>query len=366
MNPFLLFLILSAVFGGVYFTHFIAIIHLGLHNETMSHILIVPFISAFFILREMKLFSVNKQKKFVVPGIIIIVSGVFVYGIIQYLAWNHVVKGGYFLSIPAFSAWSALVGLYVFGRGYIIVKSPLFKEKRALSHENKKDAITGIVCIVSAGILYGLACFILPTHVSSNDYLSIVAFTAWMMFIGIYIFCFGYASIRLYPFPFLFLLLAMPLPGIIEYPFTYILLYFSAKVTEIILVISGITFVNDGFLFHLQNISVLIADECSGIRSTLAMFLVGIIIAHLYLNKFWKKLVLIILLFPIAGFKNGVRIAIITILAEKVDKAFITNSFLHNQGGFFFFLLGFLCIFLVVWVLSLGNRKKSVKKESPV
>jgi exosortase/archaeosortase family protein len=97
--------------------------------------------------------------------------------------------------------------------------------------------------------------------------------------------------------------------------------------------------------------SIQVAKECSGIRSSLGLFITGILAGHLFLKTGWKKFVLVLFVFPITVLKNGIRIVTLSSLAIYVDEKFITQSFLHKSGGFIFYIPALFLLGLILWWL---------------
>jgi exosortase len=100
----------------------------------------------------------------------------------------------------------------------------------------------------------------------------------------------------------------------------------------------GVPVLRQGFLLTVPGVTIEVAKECSGIRSSMALFITCVVAAHVFLRTPWKKLAFVLLAFPLALLKNGVRIVTLTLLSTYVDPSFLTGR-LHQQGGFIFFLL---------------------------
>ena len=64
---------------------------------------------------------------------------------------------------------------------------------------------------------------------------------------------------------------------------------------------------------------------------------------------------LCMLVLPLAMFKNGLRIATLSILSVYVSRDFL-YGWLHHSGGVVFFLIGIAFIYLALRVLQLGER----------
>jgi len=107
----------------------------------------------------------------------------------------------------------------------------------------------------------------------------------------------------------------------------------SADMSYAILRLTGVPVFRQGMKFALPGLDIEIAPECSGIRSSLVFFTVGILAAGLYLRSGWKKFALIASTIPIAIFKNAVRIVSLSLLSIYVNRAFLNGPIHHQYGG---------------------------------
>jgi exosortase len=156
-------------------------------------------------------------------------------------------------------------------------------------------------------------------------------------------------------FPFVFLLFALPLPAFLLSRIIYALQAGSAAITEAIFDLTGVPALREGFVFHLPRVSIEIAQECSGIRSSIALLILAVLVSHFAFRAFWKKAVFVCAGLAMMIIKNGIRIATLTLLAIYVDPGFLFGK-LHRQGGFLFFLIGLLLLLPVFWLLRRGER----------
>jgi exosortase/archaeosortase family protein len=146
-----------------------------------------------------------------------------------------------------------------------------------------------------------------------------------------------------------------PIPFASLHPIIYALQVASTEVSDVLFGLSRVPYTRDGFVFHLPGISVEVAEVCSGIRSSLALFITAILAGHFFLDKLWKNAVLAVFIFPVTVFKNGIRIITLSLLGAYVDPKFLTGSFLHQSGGFIFFIPALVLLGLALFLL----RKKS-------
>jgi exosortase len=201
-----------------------------------------------------------------------------------------------------------------------------------------------------------ILCYLLGRnyHVSlnQNDYVSLVTFAAILFINGAFILCYGVRTFRAALFPLLFLIFMVPIPTFLLDRIIHVLLVGSTAFTELLFKITGAPYIREGATFHLPGISIEVANVCSGIRSSLALFITMVIAAHLFLKTNWKKVVLLLAIFPITVFKNGVRIVTISLLATYVDERFLTHSWLHQSGGIVFFIPALILLGLILWALK--------------
>jgi exosortase len=153
-----------------------------------------------------------------------------------------------------------------------------------------------------------------------------------------------------------FLGFAIPWPESLLDGFIYSLQYASAAVAGWIFDGSGVPVLREGFVFHLPGLSIEVAKECSGIRSSMALLILAVLVAHFAFRRFWKKVVFVLAGLLMMAVKNGVRIATLTILAKYVDPGFLFGR-LHHQGGVVFFLLGLALLLPVYWWLRRGEKE---------
>ena len=88
----------------------------------------------------------------------------------------------------------------------------------------------------------------------------------------------------------------------------------------------GVPVFRQGFFLTLPGVTIEVAAECSGIRSSMALFITCLLAAHLFLRTPWKQLLFVLLAFPLALIKNGIRIVTLTLLSIYVDPEFLDGQ----------------------------------------
>jgi exosortase len=196
---------------------------------------------------------------------------------------------------------------------------------------------------------------------SPNILISWIVFSALVAFVGAFMFLFGAKSFWKARFPLFFLAFMIPIPHVILESFIYALQISSTEATDLLFGLMGVPYYRDGFLFYLPGVAIEVAKECSGIRSSLALVVTGVLAGHLFLDRGWKQILLVLSIFPITVLKNGIRIVTITLLATYVDIRFLTQSWLHHSGGFVFYIPALAFLGLEIWALRKWSRRPSVK-----
>lgn len=166
-------------------------------------------------------------------------------------------------------------------------------------------------------------------------------------------------------FAFAILLFAVPLP---EGPLNktiYWLQSGSAAVAELLFNLSGVPVMRQGFYFYLPEVSIEVAQECSGIRSSIALLILALLVAHFAFRPFWKKAVFVLAGLAMMLIKNGFRIATLTLLANYVNRDFLYGK-LHHQGGVVFFVIGLALLLPVYWLLRRGETTPAMVESAKV
>jgi exosortase C (VPDSG-CTERM-specific) len=169
----------------------------------------------------------------------------------------------------------------------------------------------------------------------------------------------GAGTLRSLLFPLLFLGFLLPLPACLERGIEHSLQYGSAEAASAFIHSVGTPLARTGTRFQLPNITLEVAPECSGIHSTLVLFLTALVASYLLLRKRWTKVALVLSVIPLGILRNGFRIFTLAELCVYVNPNII-DSPLHHHGGPVFFAASLVPFFLLAWVLvKLDKRKRA-------
>lgn len=154
--------------------------------------------------------------------------------------------------------------------------------------------------------------------------------------------------LRQHRFAVLFLAFTIPFPEPLVQISEVFLQTSSAAAVEAVLRLVGVPHVRDSREFWLPGLRFVVAQECSGIRSTLVLFITSLLGGHLMLRSAWRKTVLALAVIPLGIARNTFRICTLALLTIHVDSRII-NSPLHHQGGPLFFAVALIPLFLLLW-----------------
>ncbi len=198
-----------------------------------------------------------------------------------------------------------------------------------------------------------------PVPKEENWSLSVEVIALVFVWIAGFIFFYGIAAFKAGVFPLLFLLLMVPLPDPILNWIIHELQAGSTAIACWVFQGTGTPVLRNGFVLSVPSVTIEVAQECSSIRSSLALFITCLLAAHLYLRTGWKKWVFVLLSFPLSLVKNGIRIATLTLLSIYVNPDFLTGR-LHRQGGVIFFVMALLMLLPVFWWFERTDKLRSV------
>ena len=158
-------------------------------------------------------------------------------------------------------------------------------------------------------------------------------------------------------FPFAFLVFLIPLPSAALNWLENASAIASTEVAVLFFRLTGVPLVQRGTELQLAGNWYVVGPECSGIRSTLVLFVVTLLVAHLFLKTRWRRTALVAFVVPIGIVRNGFRIWGILLLCVRIGPHMI-NSPIHRQGGPWFLALSLIPMSLLfLWLRSRESRQ---------
>jgi exosortase len=156
-------------------------------------------------------------------------------------------------------------------------------------------------------------------------------------------------------FPALIWMLAAPMPGFLKQDLKLFLLEKVVVVVFFVFEVFGYPLIKEGNTFVLPEGRVGVADACSGIRSLTGCVVTGSFLAAVCLKRLFPKIVLVLLAVVLAVVANLGRSLYLTIHAYRHGGDSI-DGFIHDATGYGVLGVTAICLWGMVWVMTLGKR----------
>ena len=223
-----------------------------------------------------------------------------------------------------------------------------------------RSSMGGTVILSAIGVAALAASIRLLGSLSVNDGLALLAL-AYVSLVAAGGFLFlGSKWMAAAAFPVSFLIFMVPLPDAVVSWLETASVLASADVSAFLFNITGTPLLREGTVFRLPTIVLVVAQECSGIRSSWVLFITSLLASHLFLESPWRRIILVAFVFPLAIVRNGFRILVIGLLCVHIGPHMI-DSIIHRRGGPLFFVLSLVPLFLLSSWLRRGDQRAKVR-----
>src|SRR6266513_128354 len=262
---------------------------------------------------------------------LVILCGAFALPLREFIAYaRHSEVHSYVLLIPFVTA-------------YLI-----YLRWKSLSHELSSSL--GFALLLAAA---GIGALLASQHfgdLGQNDYMTLIALSfVCFVIAGTFLFL-GRKWARSAMFPLFFLAFMIPLPEAAVDLLENASKEASAEVANWLFLISGTPALRMGTVFQLPGITITVAKECSGIRSSLVLVITSLLAANMFLCMTWRRALLVGAVIPLGLLRNGFRILVISLLCVHIGPEMI-NSPIHRRGGPVFFVASLIPLFVLLWWL---------------
>lgn len=266
-----------------------------------------------------------------------------IYSITVFLLFYAALKA--LLGTPLRAEYYSHIACIPFISAYLV-----YAKRKTLPLSREYSPVAGTMIIMAGILIHAIRIHYAP-HLTTNNALSLASLSAITCWVGGFALFFGFNAIRHAAAPLLFFLLMIPVPSSVMDKAVYLLQAGSCETVEGIFRLIGVPHIRDGFVFYLPTLSVEVAQQCSGIRSTLALLVTTALAAYLFLDKSWQRIILLLSVVPISIIKNGLRISVLSVMGVYLDKSILVDGWLHRSGGIVFFAAALLLMSAVLWLL---------------
>jgi len=169
---------------------------------------------------------------------------------------------------------------------------------------------------------------------------------------GTVLFLFGWARLRVMVFPLAFLVLMIPLPQIVFNQIAFPLQLIASQFGEAVIRAADIPVLREGNVLVLANMSLEVAEACSGIRSLISLLTLAIVFGYIGDTRNWARVLIALSAIPVAVITNGARVAGTGIGAHYYGAA-AAEGFFHEFSGWLVFVAAFALMLLLHRLLLL-------------
>ena len=162
---------------------------------------------------------------------------------------------------------------------------------------------------------------------------------------------FGWPRLRVMLFPLAFLLLMIPLPALIFNKIAFPLQLLASDVGERSISAMNIPILREGNVLILANATLEVAEACSGIRSLVSLFTLGIVFGYFVDPRPWARAVIALSAIPVAIAANGLRVASAGVAAHYYGAAGVEGLF-HEFSGWVVFIVAFVMMLAIQRLLQ--------------
>ena len=238
--------------------------------------------------------------------------------------------------------------------------------KRASLPRNQRGSVAGAVSGALIFALAAAALFLGPSLAGAAAWSQSATMTQTTASYALLLAAGGFAILgvtwmRILVFPFAFLVFMVPLPDNVLVYFEDLLMRGSVGLTHVLFQLTGTPVLRNGQVVELPGMTLEVARNCSGIRSSLVLFITSLIASYLFLSSTWHRSLLMAMVIPLGIFRNAIRVLVIGLLCVHIGPHMI-DSWIHHQGGPLFFAVSLAPLFLTAAWLRHRERKAEMGK----
>ena len=181
-------------------------------------------------------------------------------------------------------------------------------ERQSLSRHSESVRKLAVLPLTAGTMV--LAGYWLAVHATSKladgDSLALIALSFVLFFLGACFLFLGKETLQAIAFPIGFLVFMVPFPVFLHNWIVAFLQHGSAATAYGLFRLSGTPIFRYDMEFQLPGFSMEVAPECSGIQSSLVLFLTSLVAGHLFLRTPWKRAVLVLAVIPLGDSEEWV------------------------------------------------------------
>lgn len=219
----------------------------------------------------------------------------------------------------------------------------IYQERAEWSRLESKPSWLGVPVVIFSQIVA------LVGYLGAEFFLQRVSFAIFAA--GVVIYVWGWRLLREVLLLILLYLLTVPLPAIIFNQIALPLQLFASTVSEHVLGWLNIPVFREGNILELPNMTLSVAEACSGIRSLMSLITLAVMLAYFLPVKWRWRVAFVASAIPVAVICNAARVAGTGILARHFGEA-AAQGFFHSFSGWLIFVLAFALLSVEMMLLG--------------
>ena len=205
--------------------------------------------------------------------------------------------------------------------------------------------------VVSGLLLLAIALLMLFAGIVGAE-LYITRISMLLSLASLVIYFFGYLRLRLLLFPIGLMILAIPVPNILFNQVAFPMQLMASDYAAMVIRSFGIPALREGNIIELASMKLQVVEACSGIRSLMALTSVCVVYGYFVEPSWWRRIVLIAAVFPIAVFTNSLRVALTGLIANYRGPAY-AEGFMHSFSGWLLFAMAVVMLIILHRLLKI-------------
>lgn len=193
--------------------------------------------------------------------------------------------------------------------------------------------------IVAVPLILTQILFVLADQFSIQLFAHFSAVTTLVLLLWGYL---GHQAFRIILFPAMYLYFCVPF-GEEFVPYLQII---TADISCVLLQLVGIPVYREGLYLYLPNGTFHVAEACAGIRFLIGTFALGVLLAYLNYQYWWKRALYAVVCATLPIIANGIRAFGIMVIGYSTDMKRAVGAD-HLVYGWFFFLFVLILLFLL-------------------
>jgi exosortase len=226
-----------------------------------------------------------------------------------------------------------------FSHGFLVPIFSIFvvwRDRSRLTRMTPSPSSTGLLILTAAMLLLVIG--------QMGAELFLARFSLLLVVAGLIVLFLGWTIFRAVLFPWAFLILMIPIPAILYNQITFPLQLLASRVAAAVLALIGIPVLREGNVINLPNLSLEVAEACSGVRFLVSLIALAIIYGFITETRSWMRYLLAVASVPIAVIANSIRIIGTGLLVQHWN-AEAAQGFFHASWGWMIFVISLLMLY---------------------